>query len=96
VRGDTSDICEFAGGVEHQLGGGFGSFVLGCGQHAGVGVGGQHDTGMPELIGNGLQISTGQVCQRGGAVAVISTLTITRERHLAGPFSISVDVFTEY
>jgi hypothetical protein len=33
-----------------------------CGEvreHAGVGVGGEHDAGMPELVGNGLQISTG-------------------------------------
>ena len=58
-RNDRDLVAVVAGGIEHEPGGGFGRFVLYRGQHAGVGVGGEHDAGMPELIGNGLQISTG-------------------------------------
>ena len=64
-------VAVVAGGIQYQLGGGFGSFVLCCGQHAGVGVCGQHDAGMSELILDGLQVSTGQMRQRGGAVAEV-------------------------
>jgi hypothetical protein len=38
------------------------------GDDAGVGVGGQHDAGVPELLLDGLQVGTGGVREAGRAV----------------------------
>jgi hypothetical protein len=51
-----------------QAGGGRGGFDVLLVQHAGVGIGGQHDTGVPELLLHRLQISPRAVRQTGRAV----------------------------
>jgi hypothetical protein len=45
----------------------FGGFVVFVGEDAGVGVGGQHDAGVPELLLDGLQAGAGGVREAGRA-----------------------------
>jgi len=47
-------------GVADELGGGFGGLVRQAGQHAGVGVGGEHDAGVPERRLHDLQVVAGR------------------------------------
>jgi hypothetical protein len=61
----------FSCGGEHEPGGGGGRVVLGGRKDAGVGVGGEHDTGVPELVLDGLEVDTGGVGEAGGAMAEI-------------------------
>lgn len=58
-------------GVEHQLGGSVGATTLDLRQDAGVGVGGDHDAGVPEEILQGLQVGSGFVGEGRGAVAQV-------------------------
>jgi hypothetical protein len=55
-------------GGEDESGGGVGAAALNGREHAGVGICGDHDAGVPEQILNGLQIRAGLMRQGGGAV----------------------------
>ena len=59
------------GGLEDEPGGGFGGLEVQVEQDAGVGVGGQHDAGVPELLLHGLQVGAGGVGQGRRAVAQV-------------------------
>ena len=63
--------AEFPGGAEDQLGGVPGGRVLDRVQHAGVGVGGQDDAGVAELVLDGLEVGAGGVGEAGGAVTQV-------------------------
>jgi len=63
--------AKFPGGAQDQLGGVSGCFVLGGVQDAGVGVGGQDDAGVAELVLDGFEVGAGGVGEAGGAVAEV-------------------------
>lgn len=63
-----------AGGGEDQTGGGFGGVVDEVGQHAGVGVGGEHDAGMVEHCLHGLEVVAGGRGQAGVADRAVEQL----------------------
>jgi hypothetical protein len=59
------------GGREDQLGGGVGAASLCAREDAGVGVGGDHDAGVPEQVLQGLQVGAGLVREGRGTVAQV-------------------------
>src|SRR5262249_43917989 len=63
---------DVSGGGEDEPGGGFGGFVRDEREHAGVGVGGQHDAGGAEVGLDGLEVDAGGVggARRAGAQGV--------------------------
>ena len=56
---------------ENEPGGGFGRFVVLVGEDAGVGVGRQHDAGVPELLLNRLEVRAGGMGETGRPVAQV-------------------------
>ena len=60
-----------AGGGEDQPCGGFGGVVGEVGEHAGVGVGGEHDAGVAEHRLYGFEVVAGGQGQAGRAVAQV-------------------------
>jgi len=63
--------AEAAGGGEDEPGGGVGGLVLPGWQDAGVGVGGEHDAGVAELVLDGFEVGAGAVGEAGGAVSQV-------------------------
>lgn len=64
-------VAALAGLVQDQPGGRFGAAVLDGRPDAGVGVGGDHDGGVAELVLDGLEIGPGGVGEGSGAVAEV-------------------------
>jgi hypothetical protein len=58
-------------GGQHEAGGGLGGLVVQLEQDGRVGVGGEHDAGMPDQFLHGLEVGTGRVGQGGRAVAEV-------------------------
>jgi hypothetical protein len=56
---------------QHEAAGGFGGGELQVAQDAGVGVGGEHDAAVPELVLDGLEVSAGAVGEAGGTVTQV-------------------------
>lgn len=75
ARTVASPLLELPGGsrlgVEHQARGALGGLERQGGKHTGVGVGGEHDAGMPEHGLHGLEVIAGGQREGGGAVAQV-------------------------
>jgi hypothetical protein len=66
----TVALAGVAGGRgQDQPGGGFRGLRMELVQDAGVGVGGEHDAGVPELLLHGFEVGAGAVGEAGRAVS---------------------------
>jgi hypothetical protein len=65
----------YAGGCEDQLRGGLGGLVGELGQHAGVGVGGEHDAGVAEHRLHGFEVIAGAWLPNRSSTAVTCGIT---------------------
>jgi len=67
----ANSFAGLAGCGEQEPGGGVGRVVLGGREDDGVGIGGEHDAGVQELVLDGLEVGASGLGEAGGAVAQI-------------------------